>query len=89
MKKIFSLCLAFFMLLSLAACGDGEAVTGESGPSAAAEPLFRMALPQGGGDALEAVYLPLSDGFLYVHPSDKGFSAGFVSPSRSVSASRA
>lgn len=88
MKKIFSLCLVVFLMLSLAACGDGEAVTGESGPSAAAEPLFRMALPEGGGDALEAVYLPLSDGFLYVHPSDQGFSAGFVSPTRSVSAER-
>ncbi len=84
-KAIF---LVLLLVLSLMPMGCGE----ESGSGKTAElefsPLLRIATEESAAKDTRLFYLKESVGFFYVHPDGDGFSAGFVSPHRSISAER-
>ena len=83
MKKIISLFFCCVILAGLLASCAKE----ETEPTAlASKPLFRISAVGGTGDRARLWYLPQSNGFLYLHPTETGFSGGFVSPLRSLSA---
>ena len=84
MKKILSLLLALLCLLPLASCSEDEETKKES--KELFTPLFRFTVSEGTSEETKLFYLEKSDGFLYLHKKEGGgFTAGFVSPSRSIS----
>lgn len=84
MKKIVSLLLALLCLLPLASCSDEEETKNKN--KELFTPLFRFTVSEGTSEDTKLFYLDESDGFLYLHKKDEGgFTAGFVSPSRSIS----
>lgn len=85
MKKTLCFLLLLSLALSTAACGTEK----EMNPAETGElfsPLFRFTVSEGKAAQTRVIYLPESDGFLYLHPDEEGgVKGGFVSPSRSVS----
>ncbi len=85
MKKILCFLLLFSFVLSAAACGK-ETASATADSTDVFSPLFRFVVSEGKGSETRIIYLPKSDGFLYLHPGeDGGVTGGFVSPNRSVS----
>ena len=83
-KTIFSIFFLFLCLSLLASCG---ADSKKEQNSELFSPLFRFTVKEGESDKTRLFYMPESEGFLYLHPSEKGgFTGGFVSPERSLSA---
>ncbi len=81
MKRFLSLLCCLICLLPLASCDSAEA-----NPSLSFSPLFRVRIPEGAAGSTLLASCPLSEGVLYLHPSDVGTTGGFVSASRSASA---
>ena len=82
MKQIFSLFFCcVLLLLTLSSCAEKT----DAPATLTAKPLFRLTLPQGAGEKMRTWFFPQSSGFLYLHPTEDGFSGGFVSPLRSIS----
>lgn len=86
MKRAFVLVL---LCVSLMFCG---CTSGENGNTSTAEsefsPILRISVEDGAAASARLFYLPLSQGVLYLHPDGEGFSAGFVSTHRSISAEK-
>lgn len=84
MKRIFSVLLLIFAVLTFFSCGKQEEAPGETGELFS--PLFRFTVSEGKASETRLFYLPKSEGFLYLHPdSEGGIKGGFVSPERSIS----
>ncbi len=83
-KKIFSFLFVFLCLSLLVSCGaEGKKEQNKEMFS----PLFRFTVKEGESNKTRLFYMPESEGFLYLHPSTEGgFTGGFVSPERSLSA---
>lgn len=86
MKK--AICLVLILLISLMPIGCGEETNSEKNTELEFTPLLRIATADGAAEETRIFYLKESIGFFYVHPDEGGFSAGFVSPHRSISAER-
>lgn len=84
-KAIF---LVLLLVLSLMPTGCGEEDPSEKTAELEFSPLLRIATEEGAAKETRLFYLKESVGFFYVHPDGDGFSAGFVSPHRSISAER-
>lgn len=83
-KKIFSFLFVFLCLSLLVSCGTERK---KEQNNELFSPLFRFTVKEGESDKTRLFYMPESEGFLYLHPSaDGGFTGGFVSPERSLSA---
>ncbi len=83
-KKIISFIFVFLSLSLLFSCGTDEK---KEAKSEAFSPLFRFTVKEGESHKTRLFYMPESEGFLYLHPSaEGGFTGGFVSPERSLSA---
>lgn len=87
MKKAFFLVLLLLTTLLPAGCSEA-AENGKAAAELEFSPLLRIAVEDGAAKDTRLFYLPQSVGLLYVHPDGDGFSAGFVSPHRSISAER-
>jgi len=86
MKK--AICFVLLLVLTLMPVGCGEETNGEKNTELEFTPLLRIATEEGAAKETRLFYLKESVGFFYVHPDEGGFSAGFVSPHRSISAER-
>lgn len=85
MKKILCFLLLFTMTVSMTACKK-EMETDPAETGELFSPLFRFTVSEGKAAETRVVYLPKSDGFLYLHPGKEGgVTGGFVSPNRSIS----
>lgn len=76
------------LLVSILVSGCGEEPSRETHTELEFTPLLRIATEDGAAKETRIFYLEESMGFFYVHPDGDGFSAGFVSPHRSISAER-
>ncbi len=83
MKKILSLICLILCFSSLLSCAKTEE---KNKNKEAFSPLFRFTVKEGATDQTRLFYLEESKGFLYLHPDEEGFTGGFVSPKRSISA---
>ncbi len=84
-KAIF---LVLLLLVSLMPIGCGEEDQNEKTKELEFTPLLQIATDEGAAKNARLFYLEQSLGVLYIHPDGEGFSAGFVSPHRSISAER-
>ena len=86
MKKIFGLLTLIALSLPLVlACGKTADSNAEKDLFT---PLLRVAIEAEKREETRLFYLDESRGYCYLHPSESGFVAGFVSPEESISSER-